>query len=428
MSTKISRRLSYLTTLIAGFTAAPEDASSVERETSIWITITAEATSRKRSIVRRDLVLQNGYKGAGAQTRFATDLYAALTGQPEALLSVLREGDRDLVLGSLPSYAASEVAEVTTETEDAPEVAPEAPVVEPVAAPVVEETATRIWVDQQSNEAGLVNRIAAVLKKRDIGTDIDEIRSDVGLWLGEWGSKGTFDEVIAEKGSIPFSWLVRAVERKRTSATYRDAQDALARNRGARTQHEINQRVELGLDDYRAPESLACGELEVISTKGEDKSGDTSWSHEFVSPEASPEDLVQEYCDRDHVIAEGREIVAAAYRGAVERYTAVYDALIEGGTTEDIVQIDGCNESRAITLKSKVRSALREGVTTTGDARATLYLLRIEPFSTKDEIKDHLRSASGKAVDDPRWNRMMAYLRSHALIKEGWGDTFALAD
>ena len=421
MSIKISRRLSYLTTLIAGFTAAPEDASSVERETSIWITITAEATSRKRSIVRRDLVLQNGYKGAGAQTRFATDLYAALTGQPEALLSVLREGDRDLVLGSLPSYAG-------VVAEDAPEVAPEAPVVEPVAAPVVEETATRLWVDQQSNEAGLVNRIASVLKKRDIGTDIDEIRSDVGLWLGEWGNKGTFDEIIAEKGSIPFSWLVRAIERKRTSSTYRDAQDALARNRGARTQHEINQRVELGLDDYRAPESLACGDLEVISTKGEDKSGDASWSHEFVSPEASPEDLVQEYCDRDHRVDEGREIVAAAYRGAVERYTAVYDALIEGGSTEDIVQIDGCNESRAITLKSKVRSALREGVTTTGDARATLVLLRMEPFSTKDEIKDHLRSESGKAVDDPRWNRMMAYLRSHALIKEGWGDTFALAD
>ena len=407
------RRLSLLLSLIADFTSVPEDATSVEREIAIWLTATAKVTGLKRAVVRRDLVLQNGYKGAGAQARLAADLHAALSGSPDAFLAVMRAADRDAVAAGLRRVWTSE------------DVAVETLVVE---APVVKETPpttlTEEWLAVEINDKGLVQRLAAMLRRRDTQADHEDLISDAGMWLAVWGRKGTFDTVIKETGRVPFSWLCRALERKRTSAIYKQARNPLYRLRGARTQHEINLRLELDDDDYTAPESQCAGALDVVTTYSE--KGEAT--HEIVCPSQSPEDNTIEAMDRDHVIAEGREIVAAAYRGAVERYTAVYDALIEGGTTEDIVQIDGCNESRAITLKSKVRSALREGVTTTGDARATLYLLRIEPFSTKDEIKDHLRSASGKAVDDPRWNRMMAYLRSHALIKEGWGDTFALAD
>lgn len=430
------RRLALLTNLISGFTATPEDDASVEREISVWITATAEEQGRKRSIVRRDLVLQNGFKGAGAQTRFASALLSALRGQPDTLLAALREGDREIVLDVLPeSDTDTAPVEAAQPVEPVVEAAPE-PVVEeaPVEAPAAPvkaapptSTPTRIWLERQCKEAGLVNRIAAVLKKRDRGTDFDEICSDVGLWLGEWGSKGTFDSVLDEKGSIPFSWLVRAVERKRTSTTYKEAQDALARRRGARTQHEINQRLELGVADYVAPDSLqSSGDLQVIYTKDEDKSGGAAWSHEIVTPETSPEDMVQQYLDRDHEVAEGREVVAAAYRGAVERYTAVYDALIDGASTEEIAIMDGCPESRAVALASKVRAALRAGGQTRDDARHTVTLLDEEPWSTKGEIKEHLRDKTGTVVDNPRWQRLVAYLSSHDLIKEGWGDTYAL--
>jgi len=445
MPTKTPRRLSLLVNLIASFTDTPEDVTSVESQVSLWITATAEEQGRKRSIVRRDLVLQNGYRGAGAQTRFATDLLAALRGQPEALMLTLREGDRDVVATALPTdyvppasveaapAPAPVVEEAPVEVEEAPE-APveetveveEAPAPAPAPAPL---TASRIWLDRQCNESGLIKRIAAVLAKRDKATDFDDICSDVGEWLAVWGNKGTFDTILEEKGTVPFSWLVRAVERKRTSTTYKTAQDALARQRGARTQHEINKRVELGSDDYVAPESLVAGDPRVVWQRGDDEQ---EWSHVIVDDAPTPEDALGDAQEWDHMVAEGREIIKAAYRGAVERYTAVYDALMEGAETEEIRVLDTriqgveCSEGRATTLKSKIRAALREGATTRDDVEATLALLRAEPWSTKGEIKDHLRDESGTVVDEPRWNRLLAYLESHSLVKAGWGDTYAL--
>jgi hypothetical protein len=415
MTSKNPRRLALLTDLLSGFTT-PEDASSVETEIALWIGVTAEEQQRKRSIVRRDLILQNGYKGAGAQTRFAADVFTALTGQPEALLAVLRDGDREVVLAALPH---GDFAPVVVE--------PDAPVVEetPAPAPVVEQvvrptpapaaTLTEQWFTIQMHERGLINRLAAMLRKRDGHADMDELRSETGLWLATWGQKGTFDAVIEEKGSVPFSWLCRALERKRTSGIYKGAQDALARQRGARTQHEINQRVELGISDYVAPESLAAGVLDVVTSVDED--GDRTY--DFVCDEPTPEDLVEDLHDREFMIATGREIIASAYRDAKERYTAVYDALINGASTDEIATLDGCAHSRAMALKSKVRSALREGAQTREDAAQTLRLLRMEPWSTKTEIKTELR------MDMPRLNRALALLDGSGMLRAGWGDTFA---
>ena len=433
MSIKTPRRLALLTDLIGGFISPPEDAPSVEREISLWITVTAGQQDRKRSIVRRDLILQNGYQGAGAQTRFAADILAALNGNPEALLSALREGDREFVLAalSLPVEAPVTIVEpeapvaavpVAAVPVEAPVVVVEAPVVvveeqkaAPTPVPVPPTTATAQWLEIQIAECGLVSRLAAMLRKRDKHADMDDLRSDAGLWLATWGQKGTFDAVIEEKGSVPFSWLCRALERKRTSGTYKSAQDALARQRGARTQHEINQRVELGICDYVAPDSLAAGGLDVVSTVDED--GDMTY--DFVCDEASPEDQVEDLHDREFMIAAGREIVASAYRDAKVRYTAVYDALINGAGTDDIAALDGCARNRAAALKSKVRLALREGAQTRQDASQTLRLLRMEPWSTKTEIKTELR------MDMPRLNRALAMLDGGGMLRTGWGDTFA---
>ena len=254
-----------------------------------------------------------------------------------------------------------------------------------------------------------------MLRKRDLRADMDDLRSDIGLWLAIWGQKGTFDAVIEEKGSVPFSWLCRALERKRTSSTYKSAQDALARQRGARTQHEINQRVELGINDYVAPDSLVAGGMDVVSTV--DDHG--TMTHEIVCPDASPEDQVEDLHDREFMVAVGREIIASAYRDAKERYTAVYDALINGADTDEIAALDGCARSRAMALKSKVRTALREGAQTREDAAQIVRLLRMEPWSTKAEIKAELR------MDMPRLNRALALLDSSGSLRAGWGDTFA---
>ena len=426
MPSKNPRRLALLTNLIGGFTTTPEDATSVEREISLWITATAVEEARKRCLVRRDLVLQNGYRGAGAQMRLATDLVAALNGNPSALLAVLREGDREIVLAALGADPTTE-APAIEEPKAAPVKEPKAKKPAPVkkaapkkaapkkAAPVA--TATQQWLAVQIAEHGLINRLAAMLRKRDGHADMDDLRSDAGLWLATWGQKGTFDAVIEEKGSVPFSWLCRALERKRTSSIYKSAQDALARQRGARTQHEINQRVELGSLDYVAPESLLAGDIEVITHKDED--GDVS--REYVCPEPSPEDKAADNLDRDEMVRVGREIVASAFRGAVERYTAVYDAMIAGCDTDEIAEMDGCTRSRALANKSKIRAALRQGVQTREDAKVTMAILRTDPWSTKAEIKDALRT------DMPRLNRALAYLSSQDMIREGWGDTFAAA-
>ena len=424
MSSKTTpRRLALLTNLISGFTATPEDDASVEREISVWITATAEEQGRKRSIVRRDLVLQNGFKGAGAQTRFASALLAALRGQPETLLATLREGDREIVLDVLPE-SNTDATPVETTPQPVEPVVEEAPVEAPVEAPAppvkapapAHTTLTQEWLAVQIAEHGLIKRLAAMLAKRDVHADFDDLRSDAGLWLATWGQKGTFDAVIKEKGAVPFSWLCRALERKRTSSIYKSAQDALARQRGARTQHEINQRIELGQEDYVAPESLVAGDIEVIRMKPDE--GDLVVEHVLVDPGMTPEDEVATHLDREEMVRVGREIVASAFRGAVERYTAVYDAMIAGASAEEIADMDGCSTTRAITNRSKVRAALREGIQTRDDAQNTLALLRMEPWSTKKEIKKALR------MDQPRLDRCLAYLDSEGLVRKGWGDTF----
>ena len=416
MSKTTPRRLAYLTTLISGFTAAPEDAASMGAEVSVWISATAHENGTKRSLVRRDLILSNGYQGKGAQGRFATDLLAALKGKPEALLSVLRDGDHEIVLAALsfPVVIVEAPVVIVEEQKAAPVVAVKAPVVAVKAPDAM--TLTQAWLAQQITETGLVNRLAVMLRKRDMHADMDDLRSDAGLWLAIWGQKGTFDSVIEEKGSVPFSWLCRALERKRTSSVYKSAQDALARQRGARTQHEINQRVEWGIPDYVAPESLVAGDVDVVVNVKEN--GEVM--HEFVSGEDSPEDIAESTHDREWLVAQGREIIAATYRDAVERYTAVYDALIAGASTEDIAVLDGCPESRAVTLKSKVRGALRLGPQTLGDAEAVLSLLSGRSWVPREDLKQDLR------IDMPRLHRALALLEGRSLVKGGWGGTYAL--
>jgi hypothetical protein len=406
----IPRRLSLLLSLIADFTSVPEDSASVEREIAIWLSATAKVTGLKRAVVRRDLVLQNGYKGAGAQTRLAADVHAALSGNPDALLAAMRAADRDAVAAGLRRvWVKGDVVVAPLAVE---------PPAEKAAAPVPTTTLTSEWLAAEINDKGLIQRLATMLRRRDKMADHEDLISDAGLWLATWGQRGTFDTVIEEKGHVPFSWLCRALERKRTSAIYKQARNPLYRLRGARTQHEINLRLENDDDDYAAPESQCAGDHDVVTTYSE--TGEAA--HEVVCPAPSPEDYAGVSLDRDHVVSEGREIVAAAYRGAVERYTAVYDALIAGASTEDIMALDGCEEKRAQHLASKVRGALREGAVTVENAEEILRLLSMEPWSTRGEIQTELR------IDAPKFNRAISYLQNHALVQEGTDSTFAILD
>lgn len=397
----MTKRLHYLCDLISFLsTQSHTDANGVASAISDWMTATANARNIKRAIVRRDVIRQNGYSGTGAQMRFAADLYAALNGSPNALFAVLRPADREVIGSRLADptvvveapVEAPEPVEVV-ETASTPEVEPEAPVEAP--EPPVEEpvapvrTASRIWIEKQIQQQALISRLTAVLSRRDPMADREDIESDVGYWLAEWAERGAFDKVLAEKERVPFSWLVRAIERKGHSARYQKGSEPLTRMRGARTEHEINQRVMLGDSQWVHEETLASGGWSCAPVYDD---SDNYVGEEVVDRSSLADERLDEERTNHNVRAFGREVIRARYRGNADRYLRVYEMLLDGATTAEVAEADGCSHVRASALRYRVRTALKESGELISHSEQIISLLRKEGSMDEVMLKEALRT------------------------------------
>jgi len=384
----MTRRLSYLLSLldlIHG--ASPQTPSEVESLVAAGITDLAKATARKRSIVRRDSVNQNGYRGTGSQALLCADLWSALQGDAAGLLSHLRSDDHETVTTHLSSLV-DEAAPLTSSE----------------------------WLEAQLRDRALDRRLAALLSRDYPSEDYAECLSLTGLWIAKWAAGGTFDKALAEKGTVSLSTLYKFLKRKHFSSVFVRGAEPLARMRGARTQHEIRVRVETESPEYVCQRANQGTEWEVAYE------GDEDDLHEvIISRSPSPEDMLI-LTDEDTIqTTGGRALVRAAHRGAAERYQRVYDALIAGATRDEIAASEGVSTLRAAHLAGRVRKSLRDGPVTVGNAERILRLVADEPWSTREEIQSDLR------LDAADTRRAIAYLCEQGLLDEAPGESYAVA-
>jgi len=376
------KRLSYLLSVLSlASQSADRDTPQIIRD---FIASETAQSGKRRSIIRRDLILQNGYRGAGAQATFAVDLKAALEGDASSLLSHLHERDRATVVEAIPSPTPT--------------------------------LTTAVWLEEQCRERNLHIRLAASLKRDFPAEEYVECLSFAGLWVAKWSAAGAFDKVLAAEGTVRFGVMMTFLKRKHYSAIFVRGAEPLHRLRGARTQHEIRMRAETG-GDFLCADATASSEWE---TAWEGDSDEGTVAEVVVAREPSPEEQLAGAEDAAALRRAGASLVRAAHRGAPDRYGRVYDAVMEGASREEIAQLEGVSELRAGHLTGKVRKSIREGEITVEIASKILHHVAKEPWSTRQEIQHDL-SVSAVLV-----RRAIAFLLEQGLLRQA-GDTDSYA-
>lgn len=387
------KRLSYLLSLLSlASTPADRDIPQTIRE---FIANEIVTTGKHRSIIRRDLVLQNGYRGVGAQATFAADLAAALKGDPSGLLSHLHENDRDTVAAALP-----------------------APTPTLITPPLYPSLTTAIWLEQQCREKNLHVRLAASLKRDFRSEEYTECLSFTGLWVARWSASGSFDKVLAAEGAVRFGVLMTFLKRKHYSAIFVRGAEPLHRLRGARTQHEIRMRAETCNDSFLCHDATQASDWE---TAWEGDSEDGSVEEIVISPSRTPEEELSGAEDAAFIRRAGASLVRAAHRGAADRYERVYDAIMEGATREEVAQAEGVSSLRAGHLTGKVRKSIREGEITVEIASKILHHVAREPWSTRQEIQNDLRVGAVEV------RKALGFLLEQGLLQQAQGESYAVS-
>ena len=385
------KRLSYLLSLVSlASTPADRDIPQTIRE---FIADEIVTTGKPRSIIRRDLIHQNGYRGVGAQATFAADLAAALKGDPSELLSHLHEKDRDTVAAVLP-----------TPTLKTP--------------PLYPSLTTAIWLEQQCREKNLHVRLAASLKRDFRAEEYTECLSFAGLWIARWSASGSFDKFLAADGTVRFSVMMTFLKRKHYSAIFVRGAEPLHRLRGARTQHEIRMRVETGDEGFLCHDATQSTDWD---TAWEGDSEEGCVEEVVISPSPTPEEELSGAEDAAFIRKAGASLVRAAHRGAADRYERVYDAIMEGATREEVAQAEGVSSLRAGHLTGKVRKSIREGEITVEIASKILHHVAREPWSTRQEIQNDLRVGAVEV------RKALGFLLEQGLLQQAQGESFAVS-
>jgi len=408
--TRRTSRLISLLTLIAPIVADRDTKPARDQMgpvVSEGIDKQADQTKTRKSIVRRDVIFQNGYAG---QDEFGIDVWDAFHGKTEGLLSHVRTKDTDAVracLSDLKPHFATTGVDVGVGVE----------------APDTDRPKTSAeWLDEMIREKGLIQRLTKILSAKAPREDYEEHLSLVGYWIAKWGHDGTFDKALAEKGKVPMSVLCQWIKQKHTSGLSMRGQEPLHRMRGARTQKEIGMRREADDgQDHKIESSVASALLwdTAIQCVDDEDSGDANWNIEVIDPH-TPDSLVAEALDAAVYEDEGRRLVAASYRSAVDRYTRIFDQLIAGADRNEIAKSEGVTPQRAGQLAQRVRNALRDGPETRAIAGRIMTLLADEPYSTREEIQHDLR------IDFQRFSRAIAYLADQDLVVSTPDDCYAL--
>ena len=376
----MKKRIAYLSSILSlTFRSQPQTAAEHETLISDWLNETAADQGISRHTLRRDLIFSNGYRGEGSTTAFASDVRNAIAGNPDDLLTQIKaRKDEPALRDLLASF-----------------VAPKPPT-------------SAEWIEQQVREHNLDGRLSSILKKKS-RDDYAEVRSFVGLWLATWGHEGTFDEVLAQEGTVRIGVLVRFLQGKLRNEYYQRGREPLCRMFGARTEHEVRVRRETDDNDYisKGAEKISGSAPEVSYTYDDDE----VTGFEVVTPERDIEtDLIQ----RDEAKRKTTTFRAKLRKNhpkAHERYLRIFDRMVEGQRRDDIAAAEGISTKRAGTLTCEIRAELRQGLSRE-HAAEILSVIERTPHSTREDIEKTM-TLNTRAI-----TQCLRYLLDKNLISE----------
>ena len=263
---------------------------------------------------------------------------------------------------------------------------------------------TRQWIEHQLTAHNLADALAHSVHRKYPSEEIDQIWSWVGERLAYWCWNDTLAPYLAEgplsHGRIK-EWLVRRFASKMLSMGC----EPVERARGLRSEVEIIASREAGRDLHTmSAAAVEHGGVEVAHTYDDN---DQWLGYEVIDLGDTPEDEIARRQDAEEALAEGRRLVAAAFREAGDRYQRIFDHLfVTKLDRAEIAEIEGCSVQRVSQLSTRVRNTIRDGGITRTDAQRVLSYLsgQRDDSAVWAEIKGTLR------LDKPRMNRAVAYL------------------
>jgi hypothetical protein len=340
-----------------------DTAADLEGQIRDWISHRCTETGQPRSRVGRDLIHRNGYSGIAD---LAEALKAALSGDLSKVLSHTRLQDQEEVRTALEALTSDPAAPTSKE-----------------------------WCEPRINK--ILGCVVSAHVART-GTDYSETLGQAGEWLTLMMARGYFDALLSDIGTVPKTILRNSFLHFTTKARQRSAQDALHRDRGARTATEITRRRSSGQEDYimHGAEQIPVHGHKAISHKEADSGRIT---YEFVSAQKSAEDHLL----REERIKEAERLISARHRGSADRYCHVFRLMSKGLDKREIAVQLGVAECRASTLMSRVRKALQSGEVTRRQADRVLRMVA-EGVTDRDMQQKALR------IDRPEMRKILAYL------------------
>ncbi len=381
----MKRRISRLVCLLSHLhTTVPKDGPEAETTISSWLKATASSEGINRSILRRDLIFSNHYRGDGSTSRFASDALAASQGRGDDLLAAVNAKADETYLKE-------------------------------VIAGFVPRTLSAIWIEDQIQNHGLCGRLTTVLLRRSRDS-ASEMRSFVGLWLATWGNEGTFDAVLKTEGTVRVSVIIDFLKKKLRSEYYSRGQNPLLRMRGARTELEIRRRRQEGRDVILAGAPEWGIETQTVYDENESAVG-----FDFVDTTTeSPEDaLIRKDLSKAR-IEKCRSTLMENHPKAAERFVRIFDAMAQGQSRDEIAGLEDISISRAAKLVCEIRSELRISEISVEEADVILRAINDEPFSTREEIAESVK------MDSDAIARCLRYLVETEIVSEKEGDSYVL--
>ena len=325
-----------------------------------WILDEADRTGKSKHLVRRNLIWSNRVRGKNATSKFAHLVWdAAENGQHDALVNtVCATNDEQELRAHLAGLAPQT------------------------------NLSTR-WIHEQVAFHDLDRRLTSTLLRRS-WMDYNELRSLVGVWLGQWGFEGTFDEVLKAEGTVHTRVLVKFLRGKIRSHHFRRGASPLERMRGARTEGEIHHRRMSGNSQHitRGAERSDPDAPKAVVYKDE---GEKDRHVEFIANTMDPEAavvLAQETGSRINML---REMTRLNHGAAGDRFVRFFDHLAEGMTFDEMAQREDCSRDRAKKIVNEIREGLRNTISREKATETILRAIEDEPFSTADEIKADLQ-------------------------------------
>ncbi len=356
----MKKRISLLIAVLSAVSDAPNTNDARSRILQ-WILDEASRTGGNKHLVRRNLIWSNRVRGPSATDKFSDLVWeAAANGQHDALVNTVRATSDEQAL-------RDHLASLGPQT-----------------------TLSARWIQEQVTQHDLDRRLTSTLIRRAY-MDYNELRSLVGVWLGQWGFDGTFDEVLEAEGTVHIRVLVKFLRGKIRSHHFRRGTEPLERMRGARTECEVNHMRMSNDPDYitRGAERSDPNAPDVIGRRKEQDGREEDTV--FISDTMNPEAVVACYRDTSSQINTLREMTRLNHGAAGDRFVRFFDHLADGMTFDEMAREEDCSRERAKKIINEIRAGLRSTISRERAVNTILRAIEEEPFSTANEIESNLQ-------------------------------------